>query len=366
MFAQCVNFELLLEGIDNSITSSNSNTSIPTKCHDFLEKYCCQPISSECTNNICNDCPDTSSLLEQITDIEMISFLTWKKAGKYYKKESVCTAGTDAVSDFKNNISNLKHHYYNKRVQSAKYKHMIDNLEEGEILVHVDYSENYNNKQQDEIKSAYYGHEQFTIYTVCVYSTERDIVSNKTKVVVNNLAFVTPDNVHSCEVTFVLNKTILLNMKSLKTFTKVIFWSDGCSAQFRSQFAFQLLTQFDKELSIEWHFFEANHGKGAVDGIGGTVKHAVFRKVLAKQVLINSPKQFAEYADSIIKGISVIYISDIDISFKDNCRSQAQPVSGTLKVHMVKRKVTANSVELSFYHTSNDTTPFCIKNYIID
>ena len=100
---------------------------------------------------------------------------------------------------------------------------MIDNLEEGEILVHVDYSENYNNKQQDEIKSAYYGHEQFTIYTVCVYSTERDIVSNKTKVGVNNLAFVTPDNVHSCEVTFVLNKTILLNMKSLKTFTKVIF-----------------------------------------------------------------------------------------------------------------------------------------------
>ena len=43
---------------------------------------------------------------------------------------------------------------------------------------------------------------------------------------------------------------------------KVIkFWSDGCASQFRSKFAFYMLTKFDADLDIQWHFFEANHGK---------------------------------------------------------------------------------------------------------
>ena len=51
---------------------------------------------------------------------------------------------------------------------------------------------------------------------------------------------------------------------------KVIFWSDGCASQFRSQYAFYMLTKFDTDIDIQWHYFEANHGKGVVDGIGGS------------------------------------------------------------------------------------------------
>ena len=145
-----------------------------------------------------------------------------------------------------------------------------------------------------------------------------------------------------------------------------MWYLNNSNIKFRSQYAFQLLTCFDKDLIIDWHYFEANHGKGAVDGIGATVKHAVFRKVLAKQIIINSPKEFAEYADSLLSGINVIYVDALDIGFKDKCRSQAQAVPGTLKVHMVKRKVTGNSVELAFFHTSNDATPFCRKNYTVN
>ena len=100
---------------------------------------------------------------------------------------------------------------------------------------------------------------------------------------------------------------------------------------------------------------------GAVDGVGGTVKNAVFRKVLAKQIIINSPREFENLADSIIPGISVIYLSDIDTSFKNRCRSKAQAAPGTLKVHKVTRNVLETSIELSFYHNSNDDTPFVLK-----
>ena len=60
--------------------------------------------------------------------------------------------------------------------------------------------------------------------------------------------------------------------------------SDGCGSQFRSKFVFKLLTTIYPEMNLEWHYNEAHHGKGPIDGIGGAVKNAVFRKVLSGEV----------------------------------------------------------------------------------
>ena len=54
-------------------------------------------------------------------------------------------------------ISNLKRHICRKREQVACYNKEKDELRTGETLIHVDYSQNYNNTQQDEIQSAYLG-----------------------------------------------------------------------------------------------------------------------------------------------------------------------------------------------------------------
>ena len=42
-----------------------------------------------------------------------------------------------------------------------------------EILLHVDYSENYVNKE-DEMQSAYFGHDSFSIFTTCCYLRDAD------------------------------------------------------------------------------------------------------------------------------------------------------------------------------------------------
>ena len=48
-------------------------------------------------------------------------------------------------------ISNLKRHKHRKREKTATYNKQKDELKTGEALIHVDYSESYNNTQQDEI-----------------------------------------------------------------------------------------------------------------------------------------------------------------------------------------------------------------------
>ena len=44
-------------------------------------------------------------------------------------------------------INNLKRHIYRKNEQVASYNKQKDELKTGEALIHVDYSESYNNTQ---------------------------------------------------------------------------------------------------------------------------------------------------------------------------------------------------------------------------
>ena len=112
-------------------------------------------------------------------------------------------------------------------------------------------------------------------------------------------ALVTLENDHSCNASFSLSNFLINKLKDKTMISSIRFWCDGCASQFRRQYAFYMMTQFDRDIYLQWHFFKANHGKGAVDGISGTVKHAVFRHVLSNKVVIKSPQEFAEYADSI-------------------------------------------------------------------
>ena len=116
---------------------------------------------------------------------------------------------------------------------------------------------------------------------------------------------------------------------------------------------------------MQWHFFEANHGKGAVDGIGGTVKHAVFRHVLSNKVVIKSPRQFAEYADSILPNISVISVDDdiLQLDYYEECRGKAVYVYGTLRVHFVECIMKDMKCQLKFHMTSSSCNTLNEKEY---
>ena len=99
-----------------------------------------------------------------------------------------------------------------------------------------------------------------------------------------------------------------------------------------------MLSKFDHSINIEWNYFEENHGKGVVDGIGGTVKHAVYSHVLTNRVVIKCPKQFAEYANEILPKITVQYVENesMELGYQSECQEKAKKVKGTLKVHCVK------------------------------
>ena len=76
------------------------------------------------------------------------------------------------ISKWVETISNVKSHIYIKREHSAGYNKQKDELKTAEALIHTDYSESYNNTQKDEIQSAYFGQQNFSIFTFCSYYCE--------------------------------------------------------------------------------------------------------------------------------------------------------------------------------------------------
>lgn len=341
----CENMQLLIHGVNQAL-SAGDGAKLSENCHDLLEQVACSPITKLCSEYHCPDCPFPEEICEMLNDVEAVHYMMWRKDGKYYEKKPTSSTGPEAATKLREQLVQLKHHYYIKRVQSQEYLHQIDNLAEDEILIHTDYSENYKNRQADEIKAAYFGHQQFSIYTACVYYRGKD------KVEVKNFGLVTQENDHSCDATFKLNLELIKEMEKSHKFSKIKFWSDGCSSQFRSQYTFYMMTKFPVEYNIEWHYFQANHGKGAVDGIGGTIKNSVFRRVLSKEVVISGPEHFATFADSILPSINVKFIQAAESGFDDECRNEARPVPGTLKVHKVLREAVTGGFKLTLFDSS--------------
>ena len=68
------------------------------------------------------------------------------------------------------------------------------------------------------------------------------------------------------------------------------------------------MTHFNPDYTIEW-YYKRRHGKGPTDGVGGTVKN-VFSTRKIKKCVINGAKDFVEYANKIINGISCLYLAE--------------------------------------------------------
>ena len=158
---------------------------------------------------------------------------------------------TDAIKSLKQQIAVLKRQLFTKCTQASAYNEVKDNLKQTNHLIHVDYSENYNNKQQWEIQSAYFGHASFSIFTACCYFKDESNAINKEAITVTSE---TSDHSRSASVSclqkvihFVREKYTHLPLK-----LNVIVWSDGCAAQVRSRYVFLLLSKLEASVNLSW------------------------------------------------------------------------------------------------------------------
>lgn len=239
---------------------------------------------------------------------------------------------------------------------------MKRDLTKNECLIQVDYSESYCNKQQGEVQSAYFGHANFSIFTACGYF-RKELGEDLTKVPIT-IVSEAKDQSRIAARTCVSKAIELIEeqMPIVNDLNRVVVWSDGCSSQFRSRFTFSLLVDLYPMKSIEWNYNEAHHGKGPMDGIGGTIKNQVYQNVKSGKIVIHTPKEFSDAAKSLIPSITTAYLPEDEIPSEPE--RESPPIPGTLQVHQVVRKKNSQGVwYLEFYRLSFDEKPFYKQYY---
>jgi len=208
----------------------------------------------------------------------------------------------EAVEELIDQLAALKKHCFIAKVQLQQIKQLKSSLTVEEAVIHEDFSENFVIKQQDEIMSAHWISEGVTLFTAIVTKS----TSSDSYVVVSNELSHDKYSVHC------YNQAILKHANANSEIKHLHMFSDGAGSQFKNRFSLSVLLdpkQLHPKLErMDWSFFGTAHGKGPVDGIGGTVKRTVWRRILQRRAIITSAEEFARIAEENCPSIIILYV----------------------------------------------------------
>lgn len=350
----CENIDLLFQGVGQTLGE------VPRIFNpvEFPGTICCNPDDKKC---ICStmgheNCglghPTIESLLMNLEDMppeDELSFYQWKvESGKFYPtKILVKETGVATAKIVRSQLSYFLLHQFNFVRQLREYKFNKENLKQDEAIMHVDYAENYVNKQVNEPQSAYFGHDGFSLYTCQTYFRNQNGEREK-----RSFCIVTDEHKHDKFGAFTFNCEIIKALRAENSdISKIYFWSDGCAGQFRSRFCFALLGSYPKDLKVSWNFFESHHGKGPADGIGAVVKNSVYTDVRLRKVVISGPRHFARHANEKLN-VTVVFWPSVAIE-RPELNSKA--VKDTLKVRCFERMLGSDGFTVCFFKNSHFT-----------
>ncbi|CAG5042659.1 unnamed protein product [Parnassius apollo] len=224
----------------------------------ILETIVCTVDAESCMKGVCSKCKTRGIVYEKNNRGRIVPLRQWvrksevvEKVGKKIKisKNVPVTENhtiQEVIQKFENELMNFRTHVYNVRHQYKAYRQCIDGITGTEVALHIDFSENYACKYHSEVQSHRFG----------------SLSSNQN---------------HGPSAIWAHLHPILSEVKNKHpVVTTVHFFSDGPATQYKQKINFYLMAnrffenyEFRK---ISWNFFESGHGKGAADGVGGTLK----------------------------------------------------------------------------------------------
>ena len=108
------------------------------------------------------------------------------------------------------------------------------------------FSENYSNRNQNEIQSVYFGNNTFSVLTACAFYSNQAAIEK----VPITITTETRDKSRITSVSRVVSLMKYLRSQLDKEFDTVHIFSNGCTAQFRSRYVFCMLREIQKDVNI--------------------------------------------------------------------------------------------------------------------
>lgn len=337
--------------------------------HNCLAEIQCNPPRVQCYLGACLECPGVTKLREKLEVhfdehvIDRIEFKQWTTTDRSTLETKVQSAD-EFITCFTSAIPKVVHHDFIAKQQSYYLQSVKCQLKPGEFLVIGDFAENYSFVVQDAAQSFHWNNLQATIHPfVCYYmdkAAENDHAESSQKMKHVSFVVISEGNTHDTVAVHLFQK-VLINFLTTEIYkpTKVIYFSDGCAAQYKNRKNFINVCHHidDFGMPAEWNFFATSHGKGPCDGVGGTVKRLAARASLQRPLnnQIMTPQQLFEFAKSSIASISFYYATVEEYEIEAcNLKTRfdlARTIAGTHKIHCI-RPITQELVEVREFSTS--------------
>ena len=254
--------------------------------------FLCQSVTSDCWMNQCDACSDGQAFISTYGDVlQEESVATWY-VWKNDADNRLCRVLEDGTTNdlqlyIQSLLPQFLQHCHTKREQAAAYQSereaaASEGKDTSHALIQVDFAENYTCVAQDEIQSAHWKQHQVSLFTAAVWHSGD----------IHSYVIASDNIVHSKETVIAYVDRLLdvlpSNIKSTS------FWSDGPSSQFKNRFhiASIIRLQNHHDIEITWNYFATSHGKGPVDGIGGSVKRHVWSQVSSRKQQVDSACTF--------------------------------------------------------------------------
>ena len=278
-----------------------------------------------------------------------ITFGQWKRVSvdDKGKKKMVmriipCTMDkNDFIKFMEEQIKEFKQHVYRVRHQYEEPVKIKQHLPKNEIIVQMDFAENYSCKGVDDIQSAWWNQTSVTLHPVVLYYKD-----DKEELKHESIVIVSDEMGHNSSVVVTFLDAIVPKIKKrVPNVHKVHYYTDSPTSQYRNKIIFHAVANHQEiyECGATWNYFEAGHGKGPCDGLGGTVKRMADEAVRSGKATIQDAEDFFKWTQSencSMKTVHFMFVQSSVCQQKSAALSmhEIKPVKGTMKLHAVVGK----------------------------
>ncbi|KAI8514059.1 hypothetical protein Bbelb_083830 [Branchiostoma belcheri] len=269
---------------------------------DFLERD--DNSRSTSPDNFLRTFPDPEKVASVVSNLPQdgkIKYEEWKRVevdGK--KKIKIVTSEVDTTTfcdKFKEEVPMFRQHVAHANEQYSQLKRLKENLDQHNIVIQMDFAENYKVKSNDEIQSAYWNCDMVTLHPTVVYFKSEDGELQH-----ESICIVFDEMGHNSATVFAILQRVVPEVRHPDV-KYIHYWTDSPSSQYRNKTMFSVISEHEALFGIPacWNYFEAGHGKGPCDGIGGTAKRMADQAVTIQGTTIQDAHEFYMWASQLEK-----------------------------------------------------------------
>ena len=237
------------------------------------------------------------------------------------------------VEIFTKQVAVFRRHMFRITEQYRQIKMLKETMPDNHAIVHMDFAENYVCQGVEAPQGAgYYDATYVSLHPAVIYYKDERGLQKVSEV------FVSDSLTHSAISVNTIMKQVVEHVKGVcPNITCIHYLTDSPSSQYRNQKIAYMVSHHTSLFGVQaaWIYFEAGHGKGACDGVGGTSKRMADDAVKHQKCIIQNALDYYTWAKSSATSIQYFFYTSEDVlqSQKDIDEMNTTPIIGIMKIH---------------------------------